>query len=368
MTKIRAITTYRTAVPLIKPFKTALRTVTTAEAVVVHILTEDGHRGFGEAPPTHVITGDSLQSIEFAIELIAGGLIGQDIRHREVLFEKLHKSIVGNSSAKAAVDMALYDLIAQHAGLPLVEFLGGYRKEIETDFTVSVNSPEEMAEDAAAYIRDGFDVLKIKVGIDTVEQDIKRIRAIRDKVGYDVVLRLDANQGWEPKAAVRAIGLMEDAGLGIELIEQPVPANDIDGLKYVTDHTVTPIMADESIFTPQDAVQVLQLRAADLINIKLMKAGGIHQALKINALAEAYGVKCMTGSMIETKLGVSAAAHFAASQANITRFDFDPPLMLKRDILPGGIQYSGNKIRFSEKTGLGIDSETFLQRLTGGNE
>ncbi|TWT27678.1 dipeptide epimerase [Planomicrobium sp. CPCC 101110] len=368
MPKIQAITAYRTAVPLTKPFKTALRTVTQAESVIVHILTEDGHSGFGEAPPTHVITGDSLESIESAIGLIAAQLIGHDIRRREILFEKLDKAIIGNSSAKAAVDMALYDLAAQQAGLPLVDFLGGYRHEIETDFTVSVNSPEEMAEDAAAYVQDGFDVLKIKVGIDTIEQDVNRIRAIRQIVGPDVLLRLDANQGWEPKAAVRAIRRMEDAGLGVELVEQPVPAKDIDGLKYVTDHTMTPIMADESIFSPQDAIRVLQLRAADLINIKLMKAGGIHQALKINALAEAYGVKCMTGSMIETKLGVSAAAHFAASQPNITRFDFDPPLMLKKDILPGGIQYSGNKIRFSEKPGLGIDSKQFLQRLMGGDQ
>lgn len=368
MTVIKSIATYRTAVPLIKPFKTALRTVTVAEAVIVHILTEDGRSGFGEAPPTHVITGDSLASIEFAVEVIAAGLIGLDIRRREIIFEKLHKAIIGNPSAKAAVDIALYDLMAQQSGLPLVQFLGGYREELETDFTVSVNSPEEMAEDAAGYIKDGFDVLKVKVGIDTVEKDIERITAIRKKVGYDVLLRLDANQGWEAKSAVRAIGMMEDAGLGIELIEQPVHAKDIEGLKFVTDHTMTPIMADESIFSPNDALKVLQLRAADLINIKLMKSGGIHQALKINALAEAHGVQCMTGSMIESKLSVSAVAHFAASQPNITRFDFDTPLMLKEDNVPGGIQYTGKTIRFSDKPGLGIDTDLFLERLTGRSE
>ncbi|HSJ37985.1 MAG TPA: dipeptide epimerase [Planococcus sp. (in: firmicutes)] len=368
MAIIKSIQSYRTAVPLKKPFKTALRTVTVAESVVVHILTEDGRSGFGEAPPTHVITGDSLQSIEFAVGLIGAALVGQDIRRREVVFEKLHRAIIGNTSAKAAVDMALYDLMAQVAGMPLVDFLGGYRHELETDFTVSVNSPEEMAEDAAQYIQDGFDVLKIKVGIDTVEKDIKRIKAIREKVGYDVLLRLDANQGWEAKSAVRAISLMEDAGLDIELVEQPVHAKDIEGLKFVSDNTLTDIMADESIFSPKDALRVLQLRAADLINIKLMKAGGIHQALKINALAEVYGVKCMTGSMIETKLGVGAAAHFAASQPNITRFDFDPPLMLKEDLVPGGIEYKGKMICFPDKPGLGIDSEGFLKQLTGRSE
>ncbi|KYG59548.1 dipeptide epimerase [Planococcus maritimus] len=363
MSVVASVETYRIAVPLKKPFKTALRTVEAAEAVIVHLATQDGRSGFGEAPPTHVITGDTLDAIERAIQLMGAGLIGMDLRHREQLFDKLHKSLVGNTSAKAAVDMALYDLIAQQAGMPLTQFLGGYRKSIETDYTVSVNAPEEMAADAADYEQQGFTVLKVKVGIDQAENDFKRIQAIRARVGNKVTLRLDANQGWDPKSAVRIITRMEDAGFNIELIEQPVPANDIEGLKFVTDRTLTPIMADESVFSPIDARRVLELRAADLINIKLMKAGGIHQALKINALAETYGVPCMTGSMIESKLGLTAAAHFAASQPNVTRFDFDAPLMLKEDLLPGGIQYSGKAIHFSDEPGLGIDAGRFLETL-----
>lgn len=363
MPVLASIETYRIAVPLKKPFKTALRTVEAAEAVIVHLTTQDGRSGFGEAPPTHVITGETLDSIERAVHLIGAGLIGMDVKRREQLFEKLHKTLVGNTSAKAAVDMALYDLIAQQAGMPLTQFLGGYRASIETDYTVSVNAPEEMAQDAAAYEQQGFTVLKVKVGIDTPEQDLKRIQAIRERVGNTVTLRLDANQGWDPKSAVRIINQMEDAGFNIELIEQPVPAYDIEGMKLVTDNTLTPIMADESVFSPVDAKRVLELRAADLINIKLMKAGGIHRAMKINALAETFGVPCMTGSMIETKLGLSAAAHFAASQPNVTRFDFDAPLMLKEDLLPGGIQYSGKAIRFSDEPGLGIDRERFLETL-----
>lgn len=363
MTVLASYETYRISIPLKKPFKTALRTVEAAEAVIVHMTTTDGRSGFGEAPPTHVITGDTLEGIERAVQLIAQQLIGLDTRRPELLFDKLHKTLIGNTSAKAAVDMALYDLIAQHAGMPLTEYLGGYRESIDTDYTVSVNRPEEMAEDAAICEQAGFTVLKVKVGIDTPENDLARIQAIRARVGDKVTLRLDANQGWDAKSAVRVINKMEQAGLDIELIEQPVPASDIEGLKFVTDHTLTPIMADESIFSPVDARRVLELRAADLINIKLMKSGGIHQALKINALAESFGVRCMTGSMIETKLGLSAAAHFAASQANITRFDFDAPLMLKEDLLPGGISYSGKTIRFSDQPGLGIDAERFLETL-----
>jgi L-alanine-DL-glutamate epimerase-like enolase superfamily enzyme len=360
---IHSIETFSVAVPLIKPFKTALRTVTIAESIFVKISTEDGFVGWGEAPPTHVITGDSLGSIQFAIEHVLGPrLVGLDLRHSEWVFQQLHRSMVGNSSAKAALDMAIHDLLGHLAGLPLVTLLGGYWESIETDFTVSVNDAKEMAEDALSYVNKGFNVLKIKVGIDDISKDVDRIRVIREKIGYDTKLRLDANQGWGAKEAVRAIGQMEDAGLDIELIEQPVKAYDIEGLQHVTLHTHTPIMADESIFSPKDGLRVLQLRAADLINVKLMKAGGIHQALKINALAESYGVECMTGSMIETKLGISAAAHFAASQPNVTRFDFDAPLMLSEDVVEGGIIYDGRHIRFSKEPGLGLNLELMNQR------
>lgn len=353
--KIVQIETFRAAVPLHTPFKTALRTVHTAEAVVVNIICDNGINGWGEAPPTLVITGDSLESIESAVlHVLKPALVGKSLLNHESIFQEMHKLLVGNSSAKAAVDMAIYDCLAQYSRLPLYQYLGGYRNKLETDYTVSVNSPSEMAEDALLYSMRGFDVLKIKVGKDEIETDIKRIQAIRQVIGDSVKIRLDANQGWEAKAAVRAIRKMEDLNLTIELVEQPVPAHDIEGLKKVTDNVETPIMADESVFTPQQAFQVLKTKSADLINIKLMKAGGIYQAQKINNLAEVCGVECMVGSMIETRLGITAAAHFAASKKNITRFDFDAPLMLSTDIIAGGIQYNGKTITFPDSPGLGV--------------
>lgn len=353
--KIQSIVTFEVEVPLVKPFKTALRTVTTAHSIYVIVTDETGRKGYGEAPPTHVITGETLVSIRHTIEnILAPVLLGRDLTNSEDLFTILHQTIIGNTSAKAAVDMAIFDLLAQQAGQPLVQFLGGYRQSIETDFTVSVNEPAEMADDAANYVSAGFNVLKIKVGIGEISEDIERIKAIRDRIGYDVKLRLDANQGWEAKAAVKAIRQMEDAGLDIELIEQPVIRHDFEGLKYVTDHTFTPIMADEAVFSPDDMKRVLEMRAADLVNLKLMKSGGIYKAIQMNKMAEAYGVECMVGSMIETKIGLTAAAHFAASQRNITRYDFDAPLMLAQQTIDGGIQYSGCVITFTEQTGLGI--------------
>ncbi|GGA44710.1 mandelate racemase/muconate lactonizing enzyme family protein [Psychrobacillus lasiicapitis] len=352
---IQSIETFDVAIPLTKPFKTALRTVNTAYSVYVKITSSEGVVGYGEAPPTHVITGDSMASIRYAInEIIAPQLIGLNLSNSEHIFQKINASLVRNTSAKAAVDMAIYDLIARQVGLPLYQYLGGYRDTLETDFTVSVNAPDEMAEDAERYVKNGFHVLKVKVGIGDMQDDIERIQAIRERVGNRPKLRLDANQGWNAKEAVKAIRTMEDAGLGIEFVEQPVPAHDLEGLKYVTERTDTPIMADESVFSVIDAKRVLEMRAADLINIKLMKSGGIHHAKKINALAEANGVACMVGSMIETKIGISAAAHFAASQPNIQFFDFDAPLMLAKDLVIGGVCYERSKMTFSKEHGLGI--------------
>lgn len=300
------------------------------------------------------ITGESLDSIEAFIQTVKPLLIGQNPLNYERVFPILQYAAIGNNSAKAAVDMALYDLIGRSCKLPLYQLLGGYRNEIETDYTVSVNSPEEMGEDATHYVKSGFTVLKIKVGIDDIQKDLERVREIRNRVGYTIKLRLDANQGWEAKSAIRAIRTMEDLGLDIELVEQPVKAYDLTGLKQVTDAVDTPIMADESVFSPLDAFEVLKNRAADLINIKLMKAGGIYRAETINRMAETCGVACMVGSMIESRIGISATVHFAASKMNITRFDFDAPLMMVRDAVQGGVVYDGKTIKLPDNPGIGI--------------
>lgn len=353
--KVARIDVYQSTVPLKKPFKTALRTVTVAESIVVKVTTDDGVIGWGEAPPTHVITGDSLASIRYAVEaVIKPAIVGMSLLERDVLFDKLQNCLVGNTSAKAAVDMALHDCIAQYAGMPLYQLLGGARDTLETDYTVSVNTPSEMASDASGYVKDGFNTLKVKVGKDDIETDMNRLQAIREAVGSNITLRLDANQGWDCKTAVRAINRMEDMKLDIELVEQPVAAADLKGLQYVTANVGIPVMADESLFSPQDARTLLEMHAVDLLNIKLMKAGGIQPALDIARIAKTYGVECMVGCMIESRIGISAAAHLAASQLHITRVDFDAPLMLREDIVTGGVRYEGSRLLLNASPGLGI--------------
>ncbi|MBM7870286.1 o-succinylbenzoate synthase [Clostridium pascui] len=342
------------SVPLKTPFKTALRTVNSVEDVIVEIYTDTGNIGFGEAPPTGVITGDTTGAIIGAIkDHISKTIIGMDIENFEEIILRLDKCVVKNTSAKAAVDIALYDLYGQMYKAPLYKLLGGYRKEIVTDITISVNEPEEMVKDSLDAIKRGYETLKIKVGKDSIK-DIERMKAIRKAIGYDVKLRIDANQGWKPKEAVKVLRQMEDAGLDIEFVEQPVAAHDIEGLKFVTDNISIPVLADESVFSPEDALKILQTRAADFVNIKLMKTGGIHNALKICSMAEIYGVECMIGCMLEAKVSVTAAVHLAAAKSIITKIDLDGPVLCSEDPVDGGAIFNESIITLENTPGLGI--------------
>ncbi len=357
--KITDIKIKHISVPLRTPFKTALRTVNSVEDTIVEVYTDTGNIGYGEAPPTGVITGDTTGAIIGAIEdHIKKSIIGMSIDNFEELMLKLNNCIVKNTSAKAAVDIALYDLYGQLYNAPLYKLLGGYRKEIITDITISVNDPEKMAKDSLDAIKRGYNILKIKVEKDSAK-DMERMKAIRKAVGYDVKLRIDANQGWKPKEAVRILDKMYNEGLQIEFAEQPVAAHDIDGLKFVTDNVSIPVLADESVFSPMDALSILQKKAADLINIKLMKTGGIYNALKICSLAEMYGVECMIGCMLEAKVSVTAAVHLACAKSIITKIDLDGPVLCSEDPITGGAVFNEYKISLTEDSGLGIKSITY---------
>lgn len=352
--KIKKIQMGLIKIPLVTPFKTALRTVENVEDLVVCVETDTGEKGYGEAPPTAVITGDTLGSIETAIrEFIAPALVGMEIDEIDGIMKKLQTCILHNTSAKAAVDMAIYDLYAKSLGKPLYKVLGGARKEIETDLTISVNPISQMVRDSLQAVERGFSILKIKVGKEG-EKDVERIREIRQAVGSDIKIRVDANQGWTPKQAVSIIQRMEDLGLGVDLVEQPVKGTDFTGMQFVTSHTATTILADESVFSPLDAIRLFEYQAADMVNIKLMKTGGLYEAMKICQIAETYGKECMIGCMLESKIAVSAAAHLAAAKNVITAVDLDGPSLCSEDPYTGGPLYEESAIRMTEKPGIGI--------------
>ena len=361
--KITQVRLGRISTPLRVPFKTALRTVNSVEDVIVELHTDTGAVGYGEAPPTGVITGDTTGAILGAIQdHIAPALLGRDLDEFEDLTAAVQKALVHNTSAKAAVDMALWDLLGQKYSAPVYRMLGGARRNIVTDITISVNPPEEMARDARTAVQRGYDCLKVKVGIDP-ELDVARLAAVRQAVGRDIRLRIDANQAWNAKQAVRILNQMQEKGLDIEFVEQPVPAADLEGMQYVTRHTDVPVLADESVFSPADALRIMQTGAADLVNIKLMKCGGITNALRggappiplrIAAAAEVYGVECMIGCMLEAKISVNAAVELACAKKIITKIDLDGPVLCSEDHILGGAVFDEKNITVSDAPGMGI--------------
>jgi o-succinylbenzoate synthase len=362
--KIQSIRFGMLNVPLKTPFKTAMRTVQEIEDVVIIMETDTGNVGYGSAPATAVITGETHGSIIEAInKVIAPVLIGREIEDLNFLTDSIQNSIVKNFSAKAATEIAVYDLYGQLYGAPLYKLLGGGENVITTDITISVDYIDKMVEDTLAAIDLGFETLKIKVGKDPA-LDIERIKAIYAAVNERALIRLDANQGWTPKQTVSVLRTLEDSGVQLELIEQPVKGDDIEGMKYVTERIHTPVMADESSFGPKEAIELIRMRAADIINIKLMKTGGISNAIKIADIAGIYGVDCMIGCMLESSIGVAAAAHIAAAKSSvITKVDLDTPSLGKFDPVRSGVQFNNSEITITDKPGLGISKIDGLSML-----
>ncbi len=362
--KITAIRLATISVPLRVPFRTAVRSVDSIHDLIVEIHTDEGFIGYGEAPPTGLVTGDTIESMTGAIKHhIAPALIGKSIEDFENLLRILDKSVQHNTSAKAAVDMALYDLFAQSLRVPLYRSLGGNGEGIKTDITISVNEPDEMVRDSINATERGYQTLKIKVGNDS-KKDIERMSKIREAIGYDVDLRIDANQGWKPKEAVNILNQMESAGLNIEFVEQPVIQHDFAGLKYITERVSIPVMADEAVYTARDAQYLLENHCCDLINIKLMKTGGIRKALDICTIAEMHGVECMLGCMLESKVSVTAAVHLASARKNtITKIDLDGPVLCSEDPIQGGAIFNESNISLPDTPGLGIISIDGLKYL-----
>ncbi|WP_036110576.1 MULTISPECIES: dipeptide epimerase [Luteibacter] len=351
-------------VSLRTPFRTALREVDSVEDIVVTVHTDDGHVGYGEAPPTAAITGETYASIIAAVRRhIAPRLIGEDIADLNRVVGLIQSALEKNTSAKAAAEIAIYDLWAQYHGAPLYQLLGGGHPRLSTDLTISVNDVDTMVADALNAIARGYTSLKIKIG-KKIDDDIVRVRAIHTAVGESALLRLDANQGWTAAEAVRAIRQLEDAGVRMELVEQPVNAHDLEGLRHVTRHVDTPIMADESAFGPKDLLELIRLRAADIVNIKLMKTGGISGALRMADIAAMHGMECMIGCMLESSISVAAAVHVAVARSNvITKIDLDGPSLCTFNPVDGGVDFDESHLSIPPLPGLGIRSVRGLEPL-----
>jgi len=361
--KIQQIEIYQSPIKLKEPFVISLGSLHFAENIIVIIRTDAGVSGFGECSPFKTIHGESMQTCFVVAEYLAKVLLEKDPLQIEACSLAMDKVIFGNSSIKSAFDIALHDIAAQHAGLPLYKFLGGNNsKRLTTDYTVSIGEADKMVADALKIKSRGFQVIKVKLG-ESKEKDVERIRLIREAIGPGLPIRIDANQGWKSETALDILNAL--APYNIQHCEEPIPRWDFMELAGIRKQSPIPIMADESCCDHHDAKRLIDLEACDLFNIKLGKSSGFYKAGKIIQLAEQANIKIQVGGFLESRLGFTASAHLALTSGNIVHCDFDTPLMFVDDPVSGGIAYSEKGIvTVPDSPGLGAYfDEKYLRAL-----
>ena len=340
-------------IPFNHPFKIALAVMNSAHNIIVRVHDSDGLIGVGEGVPSRFVTGEDADNGFESAKLYAQLLISKNPLEIDTRLRELEQFMLKNPAIRCAYDLALYDLLAKHADLPLYALLGGTKQVLYSNRTIGIDEPDKMAKTAKQHVENGVKALKVKVGTGRNE-DLARIRAIRETVGSGVPVRLDANQAWDEITAINILTAL--AEYEIEVCEQPLPYWNIEGLKRVRERSPIAIMADESIFGAHDAFRLASLGAVDYFNIKLAKSAGIHGALKINAIGEAAGIKCMLGGMSESLIGVSAGAHLICACPNISLYDLDSPFHFAEEPSFGGVDFQANgTVTLSDAHGHGAD-------------
>jgi L-alanine-DL-glutamate epimerase-like enolase superfamily enzyme len=361
--RVTQIELYKLFIPLKDPFIISLGPIYNAENVLVIIRTDAGITGFGECSPFMSINGESADT-----GMIVGQYFANYLKDKNPLLIEEHvvamdKIIYANSSIKSAFDIALYDIASQYSGVPLYKYLGGAKnKTIITDYTVSIGEPQKMAADALRIKQEGYPAIKIKLGKNG-ETDVLRVKAIREAVGNEIPLRIDANQGWDFEEAITTLKAL--SVFNIQHCEEPIPRWAFMSLPRVKKESPIPIMSDESCGDDHDAERLIQLGACDYLNIKLGKSGGIFKALKMVKLAEAASMHLQVGAFMESRLAMTAFAHFSLCSAAIVHFDFDTALMFSEDPVSGGIKYKPNGVvELPEAIGLGAYvNEKWLNKM-----
>ncbi|GAA1735567.1 dipeptide epimerase [Brachybacterium phenoliresistens] len=351
---VRAVRVHRHRAALLRPFVTAARRTEAVDYVVAEVELDGGAVGQGSAADAVAVTGQSAASITAALDgpgrralTGASGTIAE-------LSARISAALPQATSAAAALEVALHDAWARGHDAPLAALLGGsIAGAMENDMTISLEDPPAMAARARQARAAGTRILKVKLGRD-IDEDRRRLHAVLE-AAPDVRLRLDANQGWSPAEAIRIIGGLEAEDLPLDLVEQPVPAADVAGLAQVRAAVGVPIMADEAVWSREDALRLIDAGAADLLNIKLAKSGGIRPALAIADAAAEAGLTCMVGAMMEPRISITAAAHLAFSHRAITLIDLDPPAWFASPAPAGGYTEDGGMLRLLGGPGLGLD-------------
>jgi len=346
------------------PFTIATGTMEYAQNIFIRIHTNAGYYGVGECSAFPMIVGETQATCFEMAKDFAAIWKGKNALEIVCRLDELDSHTAFNTTIKSAFDMALHDLAARHANQPLYIFLGGKKKEIETDLTIGIDSPENMAQTAIAFKEKGVRIIKIKLGKNE-KADVERVKQIRDAVGEDIILRIDANQGWDFDAAAWA--LQEMGKYNIQFCEQPMRYWDDDQLPALKKISPVKIMADESIFDHHDAQRLIQNKACDFVNIKFSKSGGILEAQKINKVCTQNNIPCMMGGMLESRIALTAFAHFAMAHDNIIFYDMDTCMLgHKQDPVTGGVIYKGYFLEIPDEPGIGADAdEDFLKGCEG---
>ncbi|MBW8890322.1 MAG: dipeptide epimerase [Fibrobacteres bacterium] len=360
---ISHIEIFRLALPM-EPFRIATELSTVAQNTFIRIHDGDGLVGMGECSAFPMLVGETQETCFAVAQDFARLLKGKDPFDIEGRMADLDRALAFNTTIKSAFDMALHDLAAKAAGVPLYRFLGGERKEIETDLTIGINAPDRMAETARDFVRKGVRIIKIKLGKDG-EEDVERVRSIRAAVGPDIGLRIDANQGWDFDTALRCLRALEPCD--VQFCEQPIHHHYDYLLPELRERSPIPIMADESVFNHHDAIRLIEAEAVDAINVKLAKSGGILEARRIAETAARYGIPCMLGGMLESRLALTAMAHLAMAQRNFAYYDLDTCLLGQlEDPVVGGARYRGYFLEVPDAPGIAADIDpAFLARCPG---
>src|SRR3954468_8175460 len=358
--RITGVTLFKADIPLKDPFRIAVMEMRAAANVFVRINTDAGLVGWGESSPFWKLCGETQK-----IDIAAGADLALIIKGKNPLeiddrIGEIDGFLKNNSQIRAAFDIALHDLLGKAAGLPLYRLLGGAGRPMQTCLTIAIGEAGAMAEKAAAAVGRGFRIIKIKLGTNT-RDDVDRVRAIREAVGADVGIRIDANQGWDVPTALAVLNVVH--GMNVEYCEQPVQHWNIDAMRRIHDRSPVPIVADESVFDHHDAFRVLAVDACDYVNLKLSKSGGVRAGQKAAPLLDAAGKACMIGCMMESRLGLTAAAHLASAMGHFKFFDLDSAHLLASDPILGGMRYEKDMVVLDDSPGLGAEPDpAFLQK------
>ena len=353
--KIGKIEIFPLFIPFRRPHTISLGRTQGKEILAVQVKTHNGIIGAGEAIAHPAFSGETLEGLRGAVHYLKECIIGENPLHLNKINTLMDKRLYANYGAKAAIEMALFDITGKHFQIPLYDLLGGkVREKLPLSRSASQSDIEKDVDEVREFITEGYRIIKVKVGILSIKQDIERIVAIRETVGPEVSLRADANQGWSVPDALTFIREAEESKL--DFVEQPIPQWNLDGLAYLRSTSPIPIMADEAVTTEHDVLEIAKRRAADYISIKVIKCGGIMRARRIVSIADSAGIQCYLGSQIETSVGTSAGLHFALATNSFTHGgEIYGPRFFVEDIAKKPMRIEDGCIYPTNEPGLGVE-------------